>query len=149
MDEYWQEFHDYRIIERDRLKKEPCFVVEAVPKSGVKGDHLFGKFWISERDSKVWRMEWNQESIDNYELIEETAKALNARPQVELILEMGIEEKGIRFPSQYVQRENYINKRGALLIRSETTVNYKNYKFFTVETEVRIKKSPPTSGHLP
>jgi len=139
MDEYWQEFHDYRIIKRDRLKKEPCFVVEAVPKSGIQGDHLFGKFWISERDSKVWRMEWNQESIDNYELIEETAKMLKARPQVELILEMGIEEKGIRFPSRYVQRENYVNKRGVLLIRSETTVNYKNYKFFTVETEVKIK----------
>ena len=139
MDEYWQEFHDYRIIERDRLKKEPCFVIEAVPKSGISGDHLFGKFWISERDFKVWRMEWNQESIDNYEQIEETAKMLKARPQIKLILEMGVEEKGIRFPSQYAQRENYVNKQGALLIRSETTVNYKNYKFFTVETEVKIK----------
>jgi len=139
MDEYWQEFHDYRIIERDRLKKEPCFVIEAVPKSAISGDHLFGKFWISERDFKVWRMEWNQESVDNYEQIEETAKMLKARPQVKLILEMGVEEKGIRFPSQYAQRENYVNKQGALLIRSETTVNYKNYKFFTVETEVKIK----------
>jgi len=139
MDEYWQEFHDYRIIERDRLKKEPCFVIEAVPKSGIRGDHLFGEFWVSERDSKVWRMEWNQESVDNYEQIEETAKMLKARPQIKLILEMGVEEKGIRFPSQYAQRENYVNKQGALLIRSETTVNYKNYKFFTVETEVKIK----------
>jgi len=140
MDEYWQEFHDYRIIERDRLKKEPCFVVEAVPKPGIKkGDHLFGKFWISERDSKVWLMEWNQESVDNYEQIEETAKRLKARPQVKLILEMGVEEKGIRFPSRYAQQQNYVNKQGALLIRSETTVDYKNYKFFTVATEVKIK----------
>jgi len=140
MNEYWQEFHDYRIIGRERFKQEPCFVVEAVPRSGIKGDHLFGKFWVSEGDYRVWRMEWNQESIDNYELIEETAKMLNARPQVKLILEMGVEEKGIRFPSRYIQREEYVNKRGALLIRSEATVNYKNYKFFAVETEVEIKR---------
>jgi hypothetical protein len=140
MGEYWQEFHDYRIIGKEKFEKEPCFVVEAVPKSGVKGDHLFGKFWVSERDCRVWRMEWNQESIDNFELIEQTAKALNARPQVKLILEMGVEEKGIRFPSRYVQREEYVNKRGALLIRSEATVNYKDYKFFVVDTEVEVKR---------
>jgi hypothetical protein len=146
MNEYWQKFHDYRIMGRERFKQEPCFVVEAIPKSGVKGDHLFGKFWVSERDCRVWRMEWNQESIDNYELIEETAKALNARPQVKLILEMGFEEKGIRFPSKYVQREEYVNKRGALLIRSEAAVNYKDYKFFAVETEVEIKRRSGGAG---
>jgi hypothetical protein len=143
LDEYWQEFHDYRIIGRERFKEEPCFVIEAVPKPGIKRDHLFGKFWVSERDNRVWRMEWNQESIDNYELIEETAKALNAQPQVKLILEMGFEEKGIRFPSRYIQREEFINKRGALLIVSEATVNYKDYKFFAVETEVQIKRRFP------
>lgn len=97
MNEYWQGFHTYRIIARERFKEEPCFVVEAVPKSGIKGDHLFGKFWVSERDFSVWRMEWNQESVDNYELIEETARTLQARPHVRLILEMGFEEKGILF----------------------------------------------------
>jgi len=53
---------------------------------------------------------------------------------------MGVEEKGIRFPSKYVQREEFVSKRGALLIVSEVTVNYKNYKFFAVETEVEIKR---------
>ena len=119
--------------------QEPCFIVEAVPKPGVTGDHLYGKFWVSEGDNRVWRIEWNQESIDNYDLIEETAKMLKAVPQVKLILEMGIEEKGIRFPTKYVQREEYVNERGARLIRSETTVHYKNYKFFIVETGVAIK----------
>lgn len=140
MNGYWQEFHTYQVIARERFKKEPCFVVEAVPKSGIKEDHLFGKFWVSERDFRVWRMEWNQESVDNYDLIEETARRLEAQPHVQLILEMGFEEKGILFPSRYAQREEYIRSRGTHLIRSETTVNYKNYKFFTVETEVEIKK---------
>lgn len=139
--EYWQDFHDYRIVGRQKFDQEPCLIVEAAPKSGIAGDHLFGKFWVSERDSRVWRIEWNQQSIDNYELIMETAKTLNAVPQVKLILEMGVEEKGIRFPTKYIQREGYVNKRGVLLIRSEITVDYKNYKFFTVETGVEIKRS--------
>jgi hypothetical protein len=141
MDEYWQGFHDYRIIGKKKFNKEPCFILQAVPKSEIKGDHLFGKFWVSERDFRVWRMEWNQESVDNYELIEKTAEKLKARPQVGLILEMGVEKNGIRFPSKYTERESYINKQGGLLIRSETTVVYKDYKFFTVETEVRLKDS--------
>jgi hypothetical protein len=140
LNEYWQEFHDYRIIGKAKFNKEPCYVLRAVPKSGIKGDHLFGKFWVSERDSRVWRMEWNQESVDNYELIEETARMLKARPRIGLVLEMGIEEKGIRFPSKYIEQESYVNKQGGILIRSETTVTYKNYKFFTVETEVELKR---------
>jgi hypothetical protein len=146
LNDYWQSFHDYRIIARERFRKEPCFVIEAVPKSEARGDHLFGKFWVSERDFRVWRMEWNQESVDNYKLIEQTAETLKARPHVQLSLEMGFEEKGIRFPSRYIQQEEYITLRGAHLLSSKTTVNYRTYKFFAVETEVEIKRNLPEAA---
>ncbi len=142
MSEYWQEHHDYRIVGKERFMQEPCFIVEAVPKSGVTGDHLYGRFWVGEGDNRVWRIEWSQESIDNYDLIEETAEKLKAVPQVKLILEMGLEERGIRFPTKYVQREEYVNERGTRLIRSETTAQFKNYKFFIVETGVEFKRDP-------
>jgi hypothetical protein len=95
--------------------------------------------WVRQRDFHILKLEYNQETIDNYRMIEATAEKLKARPLVTLVTEYGFEKKGIRFPSRYLQREEYINLRGVHFIKSETTVNYRNYKYFTVETEVEIK----------
>lgn len=139
LSEYWQQYHDYRIVGKEKINREPCLVIEALPKPSVKLDHLAGKIWVRERDFGILRLEYNQETIDNYEGIEEMARKLNAKPQVKLTTEYGFEEKGIRFPSKYIQFEEYINFKGVHFIKSEATVNFRNYKFFTVETEVEIK----------
>jgi hypothetical protein len=138
--EYWQPLHDYRIVGREKTAKESCLVLEAVPKQGAKTDHLFGRIWVSERDYQVLRMEWNQKSINNYELIEEKAKKIRAKPRMKLVMEYAYMKKGIRFPSKYVLSEEYVNDRDVLFIWSVTTVLYRNYQFFTVETEVDLKK---------
>jgi len=138
--EYWQQLHDYRIVGKEKIASEPCLVIEAVPKPGVKTDHLFGRIWISERDYQVLRLEWNQESIDNYEGIEERARDWGAKPRMKLVMEYAYVKKGIRFPSKYVFSEEYINDRGFLFIGSVLTVLYRNYQYFTVETKVDLKK---------
>jgi hypothetical protein len=139
LSEYWQQYHDYQIVAKEKISGEPCLVVEALPKPSFQLEHLAGKIWVRERDFSILRLEYNQETIDNYEGIEETAAKLKARPLIKLITEYAFEEKGIRFPSKYVQSEEYINLRGVHFIKSETTVNYKDYKYFIVETEVEIK----------
>ena len=58
--------------------------------------------------------------------------------------EYRFEKNGIRFPSKYTVKEHYIRpneyKTGMeKLAKSEIEVNYKDYKFFVVETEVNIK----------
>ena len=50
-----------------------------------------------------------------------------------------MQKNGIRFPSRLVFEEAYINPRGEKFTRSETTVIYKNYKFFTVEVDIKYK----------
>jgi hypothetical protein len=140
VNEYWQSMHDYRIVGREKTGKESCLVLEAVPKPEAKADHLFGRIWVSERDYQVLRMEWNQKSINNYEVIEEKAKEIGAEPRIKLVMEYAYMKKGIRFPSKYVLSEEYINDRGVLFIGSVTTVLFRNYKFFTVETDVDFKK---------
>ena len=139
LSEYWQQYHDYRLVGKEKINGEPALVIEARPRQFFRLEHLTGKIWVRERDFGILKLEFNQETIDNYEGIEEMAKKLNARPQVKLITEYGFEEKGIRFPSKYIQFEEYINLRGVHFIESETAVNYRNYKFFVVETEVEIK----------
>ena len=62
---------------------------------------------------------------------------MNSKPRLTQISEYGFEKNGIRFPSRYSLREEYISRRGKPFLRSETSVIYRDYKFFTVETEVR------------
>jgi hypothetical protein len=156
LNEYWQQFHDYRIIGTDKVDKEPCLIIEVVPKASVgtgeglaveavpglpvKPGHLYGKIWVSEHDSRVWKLEWDQRSIDNYEAVEEMAKTLKAKPHFEFVMEYAFDHKGIRFPSRYVLSEDYVKASTVRFTRSVLTVVFKNYKFFTVETEVAIKK---------
>jgi len=54
-----------------------------------------------------------------------------------LVSEYKVEKNGIRFSSRYFIEEAYIGKKGKKFISSETTVIYRDYKFFTVETEIK------------
>jgi hypothetical protein len=138
VNEYWQGYHDYKIMGREKVGKEECTILEAVPKPSAPAGHLYGKVWINERDGRIMKLEWYQESILNYELFVEMGAALRASPQIGLTMEYRFEKNGIGFPSRCRISEDYItNEGGFRLTLSETTITYRNYKFFTVETEVR------------
>lgn len=140
LSEKWQQEHDYKVIEEKKYKDEHALIIEATPKSSINIDHLFGKIWVRKSDSSILKIEWNQASLGNFERIKEIAKELNAEPDITFISEYDFEEKGIRFPSKYFVREEYIHSWRGRFKRSETTVIYKDYKFFTVETDVEFKK---------
>jgi len=137
LSEFWQQYYDYRIIKREKLKGDRVIVIEAIPIHYLQTDNLFGKVWVREGDFSIMKIEWEPKSLKNYELIEDNAKKLNAEPLIKLFSEYAFEKNGIRFPSRYLITETYIHKRGIRFMRSKTTVTYKDYKFFTVETEVK------------
>lgn len=134
---YNQQFYDYRIIKQTKLNDEEVFVIEATPKSDAESDKLFGKIWIKRSDYSILKIEWNQTSLENFEEIEKTASNLKAIPQITLITEYGFEKNKIRFPSKYLLEEEYVKSEGGRYEKSEVIVLYKDYKFFTVETEVK------------
>ena len=140
LSEKWQQEHDYKIIAEKKYKGEQALIIEATPKSSLDIDHLFGKIWIKKSDSSILKIEWNQTSMGNFEKIKEIANELNAEPQITFISEYDFEEKGIRFPSKYFVKEEYVHSWRGTFRRSETTVTYRDYKFFTVETDVVFKK---------
>jgi hypothetical protein len=51
--------------------------------------------------------------------------------------EFDFEKNKIRFPSKFLLEEEYIRPEGGRYKKSEIIVRYKDYKFFTVETEVK------------
>lgn len=140
---YWQPHHDYRILKEVNFKGDKTIIIEALPKPESEIDHLYGKIWVRKSDYSIMKIEWDQESINGFEYVEELAEKLRAEPRITLAAEYGIEKNKIRFLSKYSLNEVYISKRGRRRYqRSNTVVLYDNYKFFTVETEVKYKKNP-------
>jgi len=131
--------HDYRVLREEKVRGEEAFVVEAVPKPGFQFPHLFGRLWLRKKDAGILRIEWNPASIRNYQLVENTAKFLGLTPDLLVISEYAFEKNGIRFPSRYTVKEIYRRgTSGAKYAISETDVVYDQYKFFTVETNVKF-----------
>ena len=110
------------------------------PKKNNNTNRLYGKVWVKRKDYSILKIEFEPESLGNYQTILAIAKKINAKPRLILESEYDYEKNGIRFPSSYLVRESYISRRGGRRFnRSETKVTYKDYKFFTVATDVEIK----------
>ncbi len=132
-----QKNYEYKILKDVTYKKEKAVILEASPKFPHEFNSLYGKIWIRKKDFAILKIEWNQESLGNFEGIEKIAEALNAKPRITFISEFGFEENKIRFPNKYSVEEAYILRVGHRFIRSNTIVVYDNYKFFTVDTKVK------------
>jgi len=132
-----QPHYDYKIIKVETQDREKVVILEAVPKPYLKTNFLYGKIWVRERDLNIIKIEWDQKGIGNYYLFEQRAKKYEAQPLITLVSELQTEKNGVRFPSRFYIEEAYILKNGKKFVRSQTTVVYKNFKFFTVEVEIK------------
>ncbi len=135
-----QSKYEYRLVKEGKFKGEKAFIIEAVPKTDTHTEYLYGKAWISKKDFCVLKIEWKQESLRNYELVEKSVDTSWMKPDIHLVSEYAFEKNGIRFPSTHIVKENYINKRTGRRYRSvEIKVVYKDYIFFVVETDIKYK----------
>lgn len=128
--------HDYRVAGEETQKGQKIVIVEAVPKPGLERQHCFGRLWVREADGGVVKIAWDQTSVGNFQMIEARAKLYGADPQLTSVTEYGLEKNGLRFPSKDTTEEAYV-KGGKKAVLSLTTIVYKDYKFFTVETTVQ------------
>jgi hypothetical protein len=133
-----QKSHDFRVLREDKIGAERAFVVEAVPKPGARSDHLIGTVWLRLGDAIVLKIEWDPASIENYAAVEQTAERFRMAPRIVMTSEFAFEKNGIRFPSRFTLREIY-RKGISRFQRSEIDVLYDQYKFFTVETQVKFE----------
>jgi hypothetical protein len=131
-----QSGHDYRISGEESRKGRKVVIVEAVPKPGLERQHCYGRIWMHEDDGSIVKISWDQTSVGNFHMVRARALEIGAEPQLSSLTEYGLEKNGLRFPSQDTTEEAYL-KGGNKLIKSLTTIVYKDYKFFTVETTIQ------------
>ena len=132
----WQAHFEYQFVGEDTVDQQKAVVIEARPTAGLKESRLYGKIWISEDDGSVLKIVWDQRSLGNFQGIEDWARLHEAEPQITAFSEYGFEKNGLRFPSRSYTEQAYIKKNKQKYVNAEISVVYKDYKFFTVETEI-------------
>jgi hypothetical protein len=137
----------YRIVGRETIEGAPVYVIDVSPAPGPASG-LYGKAWVRMSDAAILKIEWRPESMGDYKGLVEYAEAIGAELRLTFSSEYALEKNGIRFPSAYHVTEAYIPPLvstlarmlgGRELTRSNTNVIYGDYKYFTVETDVRIR----------
>jgi len=74
--------------------------------------------------------------MGNIEKIREIADSFRAKARITFTSEYAFEKNGIRFPSRYTVKEEYV--RRTRMKASETTTTYKDYKFLH---KMQLKKT--------
>ncbi len=141
LDERFSEFYDFRLVGPDAVEGTKAWIIEVSPRFSLVGSYLGGKIWLDQATGAVLRIEWDPKTFGNYDKILFRAKSFNAAPQVVSRTEFGFEKNGLRFPSLDTTEEAYLfDKDDTPFVRASTRVVYKEYKFFTVETQSEVRK---------
>jgi tetratricopeptide (TPR) repeat protein len=133
---FWQKRFYYKITGQEKLWKRDAVIIEAIPLHSYEKNHLFGSVWIDKTDFTVMRIQWHPKSIRFSRQIEQKARLLHARPEINFFAEFKTQKRGIRFPSRFFIEEAYINKKGNKYVRSRQDIKMKDYLFFVVASEV-------------
>ena len=129
---------DYTVVGREKFEKKPVVIVQAVPKPDAPpGKDLYGKAWIEPASGDIVKIEWSPSRVGHFEIFKERGEKFKLEPRLTLSSEFEVAKNGLRFPTRFVAEEAYLNARGRAFVRSTTVVTYKDFKFFTVEVDVR------------
>jgi len=136
--ERFQGEYDFAVMGRDKFERKPVIIVEAKPKPDAPVSlNLFGKAWVDPATNEILKIEWDESRIGRYEIFRERGERYKLTPRITIRSEFSVEKNGLRFPTKMFLEEAYLNERGRKFIRSETTVEYTDFKFFTVEVEIK------------
>lgn len=134
----FQPGYDFTIAGRDRIDATPVVIVDAKPKPGAPATrNLYGRSWIDPATGNILKIEWSEDRVGNFDVFVKRGEAFKRKPRLNIRSEFSAEKNGIRFPSRLSVEETYLKESGKAFIRSKTEVVYKDFKFFTVEFEVR------------
>jgi TonB family protein len=143
-----QRLFDYRIVDEERTNGRKSYVIEALPKLGDAGGIEYAKLWVDQKTFQVLKSEFRGIPLEGYEDVLKDSVALNIKPDFEITHLYEVDKKGVLFPAHskilvmyplFDPTDFHDPLRGNRL-KLSTDVAYKNYKFFTVETEEKIIK---------
>jgi hypothetical protein len=133
-----QPAYDFAIIGMENINRIQSVVIEAKQKALADNAKCsYGKAWIDPTTSEILKMEWRETHIGNWDLFEKRGEKFLRTPRLTMGSELKIEKNGMRFPNALSIEEAYVDENGRAFVRTKVDVAYKDFKFFTVEVEIR------------
>lgn len=136
LSDYWQDYYCFSIDKQERLMEKKVVVIDAVPRSIISDNFLFGKIWIKEEPFQILKIEWNPKSIRNFRTVMENLSKKNADPYINYFTEFGITKRRVCFPSRCYLEIGYINEQGEKYVDLLANILYKDYLFYNVGAKV-------------
>jgi len=133
----WQDMYSYKILKEKTIDGRKAIVIEAKPKRNMEGKPNYGKIWVDKEDFSIIRIEIEQESLAGYEELKKAIEKRKIRPIITVTHDYAIKKNGIRFPSKTTFKEDYFGLYAGRLKKSRILITYDDYRFFTVEVEVK------------
>jgi hypothetical protein len=136
--ERFQPDYDFTPAGEAKLGKTKVLVIDAKPKPGAPPTrNLYGKAWVDPATGDILKIEWSESRVGRFDIFEKRGQLYGRKPRLIISSEFHAEKNGIRFPSRLSVEEAYLNDKGKATVRSRTEVVYKDFKFFSVEYDIR------------
>ncbi len=138
----------FRFIGKKHINGIESAVVEVFPKKFLISGSIYGKVWIDLSNYSILRIEVNPVSIGGFRKILELSESFGSIVDLRATMEFRKEWRGLRFPTsvQIVERHyggwllnRILNRK--FFQRTKTKYKYKDYRFFNVDTEVKVEKN--------
>ncbi len=131
----------FRLADNNEIDEKWAHVLEFCLRPGQTGDIRRGRIWIDKSDFRIVKAEIETDFLEGYEEIFEECQRHYLKPHFRSTHYYEIDKNGLLFPSRSEIRIDYSGLLTAKKdLKSEVEITYRNYKFFTVETDYEIIK---------
>lgn len=135
----WQGLFSYKKISEEKFGDVDAVVLEATHRVFNNINRMSGKIWIDRKNGKVLKIEWHSREIQNRDQLRAMGFILEREPRLRFVSEYGVTRSGFLFPSRCWLKESYVNERNEGFVRATVDIDYKNYNFFMVSSQVEVQ----------
>jgi len=137
----------FRFLKNTRINKVDASVIEVFPIDFSNAKSIYGKVWVDRADHSILKIEVNPVSIGGFRNLYIRSGKIGGILQIKCSIEFYLKRDGVRFPTSVEISEKYIGGpvlskllRVKFLEKNRIEYKYTDYKFFDVDTEVKVQK---------
>jgi hypothetical protein len=140
---YWQEHFDFEVNGREEVDGRAALIIRAAPKSETQENNNHGRIWVDASTFQILRIELEPQAVQGQEVELQNdfkipgVSGASFQRRLAWVVDYSFEKNGVRFPSRQTIRESYQSDTGVRVVKREVVFDYSDYKFFTVEVDVR------------
>jgi hypothetical protein len=139
---YWQKFFVYEIQGEEVVEDKTAVIIKAVPNEKRAENNNVGRVWVDALTFQILRIELEPPYAQDLAVSFDGSGPVGTkyRRHFTWTVDYGVEKNGVRFPSRQAIREELVSDTGYKALKCEVLFEFTDYKFFTVEVEIKSRR---------